>query len=65
MAKLQFDINFIRRAKRLGLETLEDVMTMSLSNLRTHSDFSYIWYATLLEVLEKHQLLEEFQRRQL
>lgn len=65
LTKLQTDVEFIQRAKRLGLETLGDVMGVKLPDLRKKKDFSYIWYASLLEILEEHGLLEEFQRRQL
>jgi len=65
LTKLQTDAEFIQRAKRLGLETLGDVMRVKLPDLRKKKDFSYMWYADLLALLEKRGLLEEFQRRQL
>jgi len=49
----------------MGLETLGDIMDMKLPDLRKKKGFTYIWYATMLEILEKQGLLEEFERRQL
>jgi len=49
----------------MGLETLGDIMDIKLPDLRKKKDFSYMWYAALLEMLEERGLLEEFQRRQL
>jgi len=65
LTKLQTDVEFIQRARRMGLETLGDIMDIKLPDLRKKEDFSYMWYASLLEMLEERGLLEEFQRRQL
>lgn len=65
LTKLQTDVEFIQRARRMGLETLGDIMDIKLPDLRKKKDFSYMWYAALLEMLEERGLLEEFQRRQL
>ncbi|MBD1424059.1 hypothetical protein [Sphingobacterium arenae] len=65
LTKLKVDKDFIRRAKHMGLETLGDIMDTKLPTLRSNNYFNYIWYSTLLEILEKQGLLEEFQRRQL
>ncbi|MBV2228507.1 MAG: hypothetical protein KUL85_16750 [Sphingobacterium mizutaii] len=65
LTKLQTDVEFIQRARRMGLETLGDIMDIKLPDLRKKKDFSYMWYASLLEMLEQRGLLEEFQRRQL
>ncbi|WP_185210772.1 hypothetical protein [Sphingobacterium mizutaii] len=65
LTKLQTDVDFIQRARRMGLETLGDIMDIKLPDLRKKKDFSYMWYASLLEMLEERGLLEEFQRRQL
>lgn len=65
LTKLKTDADFLMRAKRMGLETLADIMETKLLILRKKKDFSYIWYASLLELLKEHGLLEEFERRQL
>lgn len=65
LTKLKVDKDFIRRAKWMGLETLGDIMDIKLVTLRNNNYFNYIWYSTLLEILEKQGMLEEFQRRQL
>lgn len=62
--KLKTDADFLRRAKRMGLETVADIMDTKLPMLRKKKDFSYIWYASLLELLKELGLLEEFERRQ-
>ncbi len=65
LAKLKTDSEFLMRAKRMGLETLADIMETKLPELRKKQDFSYVWYASLLELLKEQGLLEEFERRQL
>jgi len=65
LTSLPIDGDFIQRANLMGLETLNDIMDVRLPQLRKNKDFNYIWYATLLELLENQGLLEEFQRRQL
>ncbi|WP_333577624.1 hypothetical protein [Sphingobacterium sp.] len=65
LTQIQSDVDFIQRAKRMGLETLGDIMGMKLPDLRKNKEFTYLWYADLLAMLDKHGLLEEFQRRQL
>jgi len=65
LTALQIDNDFIKQAKGMGLETLRDIMDIKLPNLRKKKGFNYIWYASMLEILEKQGLLEEFERRQL
>lgn len=65
LTKFQTDVEFIQRARRMGLETIGDIMDIKLPELRKNKDFTYLWYADLLAMLEKHELLQEFQRRQL
>lgn len=65
LTTLKTDADFIMRANRMGLETLGDIMDSKLPILRKKKDFSYLWYATLLGLLEEQGLLEEFERRQL
>lgn len=62
---LNVDTDFIKQAKRMGLETVEDIMDTKLLDLRKKKGFNYIWYSALLEILERQGLLEEFERRQL
>ncbi|MBB1644546.1 MULTISPECIES: hypothetical protein [Sphingobacterium] len=65
LTQIQSDVEFIQRAKRMGLETLGDIMDIKLPDLRKKKDFTYLWYADLLAMLDKRGLLEEFERRQL
>lgn len=65
LTTLKTDADFIMRANRMGLETLGDIMDSKLPILRKKKDFNYLWYATLLALLEEQGLLEEFERRQL
>lgn len=65
LTALNIDTDFIKQAKGMGLETLGDIMGMKLPNLRKKKGFNYIWYATMLEILERQGLLDEFERRQL
>lgn len=65
LATLNVDTDFIKQAKNMGLDSLEDIMDIKLPDLRKKKGFNYIWYSALLELLEKRGLLEEFQRRQL
>ena len=65
LASLRSDADFVERARRLGLETLGDVLDVRLPPLRKKKDFSYMWYAELLELLKEQGLLDEFQHRQL
>lgn len=65
LTQIQSDVGFIQRAKRMGLETVGDIMDIKLPDLRKKKDFTYLWYADLLAMLDKRGLLEEFERRQL
>ncbi|MBL1410072.1 hypothetical protein [Sphingobacterium faecale] len=65
LTQIQSDVEFIQRAKRMGLETLGDIMNVKLTDLRNKKEFTYLWYADLLNMLDKHGLLEEFQEKQL
>lgn len=65
LTALNIDSDFVKQAKSMGLETLGDIMNMKLPDLRKKKGFTYIWYATMLEILEKQGLLDEFERRQL
>lgn len=65
LTALNIDSDFVKQAKSMGLETLGDIMDMKLPDLRKNKGFTYIWYATMLEILEKQGLLDEFERRQL
>ena len=62
---LNIDSSFVMQAKNMGLLTLHDIMNIKLIDLRKKKGFNYIWYSVLLEILEKHGLLEEFEKRQL
>lgn len=62
---LSIDADFIKQAKKMGLETIEDIMAIKLLELRKKKGFNYTWYSSMLGILEKQGLLEEFQRSQL
>lgn len=65
LADLDTDTLFIEQARRLGLLTLGDILDARVEALSKKKDFSYTWYADLLALLKKHELLGEFQNRQL
>ncbi|MFE2861684.1 hypothetical protein [Sphingobacterium multivorum] len=65
LTALSIDADFIKQAKKMGLETIEDIMAIKLLDLRKKKSFNYTWYSSMLGILEKQGLLEEFQRRQL
>lgn len=66
---IQFDLDFEldqkfrEQAKKIGIHTLNDVMEMSLSSLKAHPDFTYLWFAALLQILEDEDLLDAFQAK--
>lgn len=64
-SRLGMDKLFIQRAERLGLFTLNDVMNVKLSKLKQHKDFSFTWYASMLNLLKEQDLLRRFQENQL
>ncbi len=61
LSELTPDSIFLNKAKVLGLETLGDIMDADFSKLKKRSEFSYIWYSDLLNLLKEHDLLSEFQ----
>lgn len=65
LTALSIDADFIKQAKKMGLETIEDIMAIKLLDLRKKKGFNYTWYSSMLGILEKQGLLEEFQNRQL
>ncbi|MGV6945129.1 MULTISPECIES: hypothetical protein [unclassified Sphingobacterium] len=65
LTHIQSDVEFIQRAKRMGLETVGDIMEIKLPDLRKKKDFTYLWYADMLAMLDEQGFLEEFERRQL
>lgn len=65
LAELNIDAHFVERSCRLGLVSLRDVLNSRLETLSKKKDFTYSWYAQLLDVLKEHGLLDEFQQRQL
>ncbi|RAV59477.1 hypothetical protein DIU36_06510 [Mucilaginibacter rubeus] len=56
---------FIQQAERLGLFNLGDVMKVNLSRLKQHKEFSFTWYADMLDLLKEQGLLRQFQENQL
>lgn len=62
---LQIEQDFLIQAKKLGLNTIDDIMNINLPQLRKKKDFNYLWYSDLLQILEANGLLDEFEKRQL
>jgi hypothetical protein len=56
---------FIRQAERLGLFNLGDVMKVNLVKLKKHKEFSFTWYADMLDLLQEQDLLRQFQEKHL
>ena len=56
---------FIQQAERLGLHNLGDVMQVNLAKLKKHKDFTFMWYADMLDLLHEQGLLRQFQENQL
>ena len=61
LSELTLDLGFLRKASLLGLETLGDIMDADFSSLKQRREFSYLWYADLLNLLKDNDLLGEFQ----
>ena len=64
-AELGMDSAFIQQADRLGLQSIADMMAVNLLTLKKHPEFTYTWYANMLDLLKEHALLNKFQRNQL
>jgi hypothetical protein len=58
-------IQFIQQAERMGLFNLSDMMDVNLMKLKKHKEFSFTWYADMLDLLKEQGLLRQFQERQL
>lgn len=65
LSTLVIDREFLDRSYNLGIITVEDIMKVNLSRLRKKENFTYLWYATLLALLEANGLLDEFENKQL
>jgi hypothetical protein len=55
--------DFIYQARRLGLETVADILEADIGQLKKRKGFSYLWYADLLNLLKKEHLFDVFQAR--
>jgi hypothetical protein len=64
-SKLGMNSLFIQQAERLGLFNLDDLMKVNLAKLKRHKDFSYLWYADMLNLLKEQDLLRKFQENNL
>jgi hypothetical protein len=64
-SRLGMDRSFIQQAERLGLFNLNDVMNAKVSKLKQHKEFSFTWYAIMLNLLKEQDLLRRFQENQL
>lgn len=65
LSSLDIDKEFLIRANKLGITTIEDIMNVNLPILRKNEDFNYHWYFELLQFLDRHGLMDQFVRRQL
>ncbi|MCY1519361.1 hypothetical protein D9M68_541110 [compost metagenome] len=65
LAELNLDALFVEQSRRLGLATLGDILDSKLESLSKKKDFTYTWYADVLDLLKEYGLLDEFQQRQL
>ena len=63
IADLNMSEAFVERSGRLGLATLADIMAADFRLLKKKRDFSYMWYADLLNMLKQRELLDEFQQK--
>ena len=61
--EILIDPNFKAVAKNLGIFTLKDLMEIDIRDLKAKSGFTYSWYADLLEILKKENLMDEFQSK--
>lgn len=64
-SRLGLDRPFIQQAERMGLFNLNDIMNVKVSKLKQHEDFSFTWYASMLNLLKEQDLLRRFQENQL
>lgn len=65
LSSFDFDKEFLFRAHKLGITTVEDIMNVNLPLLRKNKNFNYHWYFELLQFLENQGLMEQFVRKQL
>lgn len=65
LSSLDIDKEFLIRANKLGISTIEDIMNVNLPILRKNENFNYLWYFELLQFLESQGLMNQFVRRQL
>jgi len=65
LKELNPDEHFIEQSHSMGLFTLANILDSRLDALTKKKAFSYSWYGDLLDLLKKHDLLGEFQKRQL
>jgi len=61
---LGMDQSFAEQAARLKLYTPADMISVNLSLLKSNPEFTYMWYVEMLDLLEKLDLLREFQKNQ-
>ena len=61
LSELSVSRSFVNQAKRLGLETLADIMEADIAQLKKKAAFTYLWYADLLNLLKRLHLFDEFQ----
>jgi hypothetical protein len=62
---LGMDNQFIRQAELLGFHCLGDILNADLERLKQQKEFTYTWYADMLNLLKQYDLLSDFQEKQL
>lgn len=65
ISELNLDKDFTDQTERLGLKSLYDVMQADFKRIKENTEFNYIWYSELLDLLKKKGLLHRFQEKQL
>jgi len=54
---------YIEKSKKMGIMHINDFLNADIPSLKMHPDFSMLWYTELLKILQKENLLLEFQKK--
>ena len=54
---------YVEKSKKMGIMYINDFLDADVPSLKMHPEFSMLWYTELLKVLQKEDLLLEFQKR--
>ena len=61
--EVSVDQKFIVQAHKMGIDTLNDMLEMCTTKLKGHPDFTNMWYTSMLQILEREQLMEVYQEK--